>query len=77
MEALRQPTVRVCAVIAEGVPERDAKQLIAYARGANKVVIGPATVGGVQERGWRGVGGGGWGGPCVGWLGFRCGDGKW
>ena len=59
MEALRQPTVRVCAVIAEGVPERDAKQLIAYARGANKVVIGPATVGGVQVRGWWGVGGGG------------------
>ena len=34
----------------QGVPERDTKQLIAYAREANKVVIGPATVGGVQAR---------------------------
>lgn len=98
MEALRQPTIRVVAIIAEGVPERDTKQvegaggrqgglrrqgrrqasrpggrqppapamlaahrpatscpaeplaaqLIAYARANNKVIIGPATVGGVQ-----------------------------
>eukprot|EP00983_Pelagomonas_calceolata_P053492 1143307-Pelagomonas_calceolata.AAC.12 len=33
---------------AEGVPERDTKLLIAYARANNKVIIGPATVGGVQ-----------------------------
>lgn len=50
MEALRQPTIRVVAVIAEGVPEADTKQLIAYARQHNKVLIGPATVGGVQAR---------------------------
>ncbi|KAI7836807.1 hypothetical protein COHA_009351 [Chlorella ohadii] len=53
MEALRQPTIRVVAVIAEGVPERDTKQLIAYARDANKVVIGPATVGGVQAGAFK------------------------
>ena len=29
MDALRQPTIRVAAVIAEGVPERDAKALAA------------------------------------------------
>lgn len=48
MEALRQPTIRVVAVIAEGVPEGDTKKLIAYARANNKILIGPATVGGVQ-----------------------------
>lgn len=88
LEALRQPTIRVVAVIAEGVPERDTKQvlsvlswgemegaegwwrslrrvhldpgpvfssllllqLIAYAKENHKVIIGPATVGGVQAR---------------------------
>ena len=37
MAALKQPTIRVVAIIAEGVPESDAKQLIAYARANNKV----------------------------------------
>ncbi len=52
MEALRQPTIRVVAIIAEGVPSRraDTKELIAYARQHNKVLLGPATVGGVQVR---------------------------
>ena len=50
MDALRQPTIRVVAVIAEGVPEGDTKKLIAYARANNKILIGPATVGGVQAR---------------------------
>nr|CAD1833156.1 unnamed protein product [Ananas comosus var. bracteatus] len=44
MSALKQPTIRVVAIIAEGVPESDAKQLIAYARANNKVIIGPATL---------------------------------
>lgn len=48
MEALQQPTIRVIAVIAEGVPEADTKQLIAYAARHNKIVLGPATVGGLQ-----------------------------
>lgn len=50
MEALQQGTIRVVAVIAEGVPEKNTKQMIAYARANNKVIIGPATVGGVQVR---------------------------
>ncbi|KAG6764067.1 hypothetical protein POTOM_031524 [Populus tomentosa] len=68
MAALKQPTVRVVAIIAEGVPEADAKQLIAYARANNKartlmqcylncnerkVVIGPATVGGIQAGAFK------------------------
>ena len=48
LDALKQPTIRVVAVIAEGVPERDTKTLIAYARVNNKIIIGPATVGGMQ-----------------------------
>lgn len=41
------------AVIAEGVPERDTKHLIAVARRGNKVVLGPATVGGVQAGAFK------------------------
>lgn len=48
LEALQQPTIRVVAVIAEGVPEADTKKLIAYAREHNKILLGPATVGGIQ-----------------------------
>ncbi|KAG5555290.1 hypothetical protein RHGRI_012733 [Rhododendron griersonianum] len=53
MAALKQPTIRVVAIIAEGVPESDTKQLIAYAKANNKVVIGPATVGGVQAGAFK------------------------
>ena len=53
MEALKQPTIRTVAIIAEGVPERDTKHLIAYARAHNKVMIGPATVGGVQAGAFK------------------------
>ena len=48
MEALQQPTIRTIAVIAEGVPEGDTKKLIAYAAKNHKIVLGPATVGGLQ-----------------------------
>ncbi|RXI02627.1 hypothetical protein DVH24_002705 [Malus domestica] len=51
---------RVVAIIAEGVPESaegvpesDTKQLIAYARVTNKVVIGSATVGGIQAGAFK------------------------
>eukprot|EP00798_Chlamydomonas_sp_ICE-L_P001678 gene1678-33073_t len=53
MEALKQPTIRTVAIIAEGVPERDTKELIAYARTHNKVILGPATVGGVQAGAFK------------------------
>jgi len=53
MEALKQTTIRTVAIIAEGVPERDTKLLIAYARANNKVIIGPATVGGVQAGAFK------------------------
>ncbi|CAN6911587.1 unnamed protein product [Brassica oleracea] len=53
MAALKQPTIKIVAIIAEGVPESDTKQLIAYARANNKVVIGPATVGGIQAGAFK------------------------
>lgn len=53
MSALKQATIRVVAIIAEGVPEGDTKQLIAYARANNKVIIGPATVGGIQAGAFK------------------------
>lgn len=53
MEALEQATIKVVAVIAEGVPEKNTKQMIAYARANNKVLIGPATVGGIQAGAFR------------------------
>lgn len=37
MAALKQPTIRVVAIIAEGVPESDTKQLISFAKANNKV----------------------------------------
>nr|GEW72533.1 ATP-citrate synthase beta chain protein 2 [Tanacetum cinerariifolium] len=51
--ALKQPTIRVVTIIAEGVPECHTKELIAYARSNNKVVIGPATVGGIQAGAFK------------------------
>lgn len=45
MSALKQPTIRVVAIIAEGVPESDTKQLIGYARSNNKVIRSVYMVG--------------------------------
>ncbi|CDF32141.1 ATP citrate lyase [Chondrus crispus] len=51
--ALKQPSIRTIAIIAEGVPERDTKKLITYANRNSKVIIGPATVGGVQAGAFK------------------------
>lgn len=48
MEALENPSIRIIAVIAEGVPERKARILAAAAKEKGKWVIGPATVGGIK-----------------------------
>jgi len=53
LEALAMPSIRVVAVIAEGVPEKDTRTLIAYARKHDKVIIGPATVGGIQAGSFK------------------------
>ncbi len=46
-EALESPTINTVVIVAEGLPERQAKELIALARQKNKWIIGPATVGGI------------------------------
>jgi len=52
-EALNTKTIRSVAVIAEGVPEQRAKELIKIAKKNNKWIIGPATVGGIAAGGFR------------------------
>jgi len=47
-EALDIPQIRTIVIVAEGVPERRTKLLTAKAKALGKVIIGPATVGGVK-----------------------------
>ena len=47
-EALSIPQIRTIVIIAEGVPERRMKLLTAKSKALGKVIIGPATVGGVK-----------------------------
>ena len=46
-DALGIPTLRTYVIIAEGVPERKMRILAIKAKKMNKVIIGPATVGGI------------------------------
>jgi len=46
-EALAIPTLRTHVIIAEGVPERRMRILAIKAKKMNKIIIGPATVGGI------------------------------
>jgi ATP citrate (pro-S)-lyase len=47
-EALVIPQIRTIVIIAEGVPERRMKLVTAKAKALGKVIIGPATVGGIK-----------------------------
>jgi len=47
-EALAIPQIRTIVIIAEGVPERRMKLVTAKAKVLGKVIIGPATVGGIK-----------------------------
>src|SRR5512136_2070412 len=46
-EAFDIPQIRTVVIIAEGVPERRMKMLTAKAKKLGKIIIGPATVGGI------------------------------
>jgi succinyl-CoA synthetase alpha subunit len=48
LEALEESTVNTLVIIAEGMPERRAREIAALAKKADKMVIGPATVGGIK-----------------------------
>ena len=52
-EALETKSIRTVAIIAEGMPERDVRILIALAKKSKKILIGPATVGGIAAGAFR------------------------
>lgn len=53
VEALETTQMRTLIIIAEGIPENQTRQLIAMAKNKNKVIIGPATVGGILAGSFR------------------------
>merc|ERR1712003_295492 len=48
MEAMNYPQVKTVAIIAEGVPEQQTRELIKTAEAKGVGMIGPATVGGIK-----------------------------
>jgi len=52
-EALEAETIRVVVIIAEGVPERQSRELIKIADKKKKIIIGPATVGGIKAGAFK------------------------
>jgi len=52
-EALAAATITTITIVAEGIPERQTKELIALAKQKCKALIGPATVGGVVAGQFR------------------------
>lgn len=53
MEALQCPQLRTIAIIAEGMPERQTREIIATAEDKGISIIGPATVGGIKPGAFR------------------------
>ncbi|MFH2105810.1 MAG: citrate/2-methylcitrate synthase [Candidatus Micrarchaeota archaeon] len=53
LEALNNTSIKTVAIIAEGIPERLTKELIAIANKKKKWIIGPATVGGLAAGKFR------------------------
>jgi len=52
-EALQIPPLKTIVIVAEGIPERQTKELIAIAKENNKLIIGPSTVGGIAAGSFR------------------------
>lgn len=48
MELMNFPQIKTIAIIAEGVPERRARQILKKAKEMGVLIIGPATVGGIK-----------------------------
>ncbi|MGM0598204.1 MAG: citrate/2-methylcitrate synthase [Candidatus Rifleibacteriota bacterium] len=53
MEAIAEPGLRTIVVIAEGIPERLARHIRDAAAEKNKIIIGPATVGGLAAGAFK------------------------
>ena len=53
MELLEFPQIKSIAIIAEGVPERRAREILHVAQKKGVTIIGPATVGGIKPGCFR------------------------
>ncbi|MHA1835524.1 MAG: citrate/2-methylcitrate synthase [Candidatus Odinarchaeia archaeon] len=53
MEAIETDTIRTIVVIAEGIPERKTRIMTAKAKQRGKIIIGPATVGGIAAGAFK------------------------
>ena len=60
LEVLQYPQIRSVALIAEGVPERHAREILHLAKAKGVLIIGPATVGGIKPGCFRIGNSGGW-----------------
>ncbi|MBW0531202.1 hypothetical protein O181_070917 [Austropuccinia psidii MF-1] len=53
LDALQIPQIKSIALIAEGVPERHAREILHLAQKKKVIIIGPATVGGIKPGCFR------------------------
>jgi succinyl-CoA synthetase alpha subunit len=53
MELMENPQIRSIAIIAEGVPERRAREIMVAAKEKGITIIGPATVGGIKPGSYK------------------------
>ena len=53
LESLTYPQIKAIALIAEGVPERHAREILWKAKEKGVLIIGPATVGGIKPGCFR------------------------
>ncbi|QKX58125.1 uncharacterized protein TRUGW13939_05246 [Talaromyces rugulosus] len=53
MELMEFPQIRTIAIIAEGVPERRAREILVVAKEKGITIIGPATVGGIKPGAFK------------------------
>ncbi|KAF2274523.1 citrate synthase [Westerdykella ornata] len=53
MELMQYPQIKCIAIIAEGVPERRAREILHVAQKKGVTIIGPATVGGIKPGAFK------------------------
>lgn len=53
LDILKYPQIKAIALIAEGVPERHAREILHLAHAKKVLIIGPATVGGIKPGCFR------------------------
>ncbi|KAI9158586.1 ATP-citrate synthase subunit 1 [Paramyrothecium foliicola] len=53
MELMQNPQIKTIAIIAEGVPERRAREIAHVAKKKGVTIIGPATVGGIKPGSFK------------------------